>query len=109
MKFHPDGIEEEDPKITARLKPYRDNATLLQNSKKFIEMAMKFYLQTNPHVKENQGEFKVSILVGWSFEDNEVDFVCYLCDILALPSQCIIEIRGYPRQNAEAKDSQWVR
>ncbi len=65
---------------------------------------------------DDNGEVKCTILVTWanntnsSTNNNDVDILTHATSLGAIPTPPIkIQIRGAPRQNAAAKDSEWVR
>ena len=60
---------------------------------------------------DTTGEVKCTILVTWAnTEQDDVDILTHATSLGAIPTAPIkIQIRGAPRENAAAKDSEWVR
>jgi len=122
----------EDPAITGAMAVFRNPGTLDPIVREVLAKAIPFYLNANTDSMDSHQEIKALILVGWSFEvsgpssclfseafsgtcffllkEKQPKFLCHLHKLLDLvPGPCTVEVRGSPRQNAQAKDSQWVR
>ena len=92
------------------LLPFRDPIQLREMTMRLVGRALEHYLAINPETTQNRDEMKITLLVAWSFESSRPDFVCHVNKVLDLiDGSCCVEVRGSPRRNAEAKDSQWVR
>lgn len=62
------------------------------------------------HPSSAEGELKLTILMVWRSPSEAVDCLCHAGPLPPIPSPPIkVEVRGAPRHNAKAKDSQWVR
>jgi thiol oxidase len=108
-KSHLPGAEEALKRISPAVKTEALRPRVLRS----LYEAIAAYREASGDIN---GEVKCTILVTWGSSspeqqtDNDVDILTHATSLGAIPAPPIkIQIRGAPRQNAAAKDSEWVR
>jgi len=110
-KLHLPGAEE----ALKRISPAVETGALRPRLLRSLYDAIAAYREASG---DTNGEVKCTMLVTWGTAspeqqgqtDNTVDILTHATSLGAIPTPPIkIQIRGAPRQNAAAKDSEWVR
>lgn len=106
----------EDPEVATGLSSLRQAEVMKSATTDLVRAGLQFYYKQfkqglrNGELAAVVGETKVTVLCTWDPVAKQPALVAHF-EPLRTPSspRCKVEVHGSPRQNATAKDSQWVR